>query len=402
MQPRDLTPAQFAGYPPQARKLVTDHLDTVRHLPLAFLPLLLREAMAYDWKFPVERRDLDHQFHYLEAMNRDQLEACMRPFTALRLAPELEQVDWVNNPAEFSERLSAHLWATHQVEAFRSASVDYVHKLNTAKAAETLPFPRLAIVIVGDGVMQNKLPLFRKLRPYGTHFRNVRPENGCSLLLEAVAARAGKHDESFAHWYIDGGKARPVPASSVTSVSYSALNPVRLALVSRMRQVMENGGGPEKLRSLLAQMKPEELGLNGTGDAAVLNRLQISLLTEGSGTQLFSTTFVQWAAREVLRRAQPLTVLARFAPRQREESMRELISGIRSTPVPDPEGSLVDADMGAFYTWINLQRLPQADKSAFLVWFENHGEAVAIAPGLARGRESTESLSIAEVLNRLS
>jgi aspartate/methionine/tyrosine aminotransferase len=165
---------------------------------------------------------------------------------------------------------------------------------------------------------------------------------------------------------------------------------------------MENGGGPEKLRSLLAQMKPEELGLNGTGDAAVLNRLQISLLTEGSGTQLFSTTFVQWAAREVLRRAQPLTVLARFAPRQREESMRELISGIRSTPVPDPEGSLVDADMGAFYTWINLQRLPQADKSAFLVWFENHGEAVAIAPGLARGRESTESLSIAEVLNRLS
>jgi hypothetical protein len=148
-------------------------------------------------------------------------------------------------------------------------------------------------------------------------------------------------------------------------------------------------------------MKPEDLGMNGTSDAAVLNRLQISLLTEGSGTQLFSTTFVQWAAREVLRRAQPLTIVARFTPRQREDSMRELITGARHTPVPDPEGSLVDADMGAYYTWINLQRLPEAEKSSFLVWFENHGEALAIATGLDRGRESSEALSMLEVLKRL-
>ena len=41
----------------------------------------------------------------------------------------------------------------------------------------------------------------------------------------------------------------------------------------------------------------------------MLNRFQLSLLTEGSGTQVFSTTFVQWAAREALRRAQPLTLV---------------------------------------------------------------------------------------------
>ena len=73
MLPRDLTPAQFTRYPPEARKVVVDHLGTVRQLPLAFLPLLLREAMVYDWKFPIERRDLDHQFAYLGAMSQDQL-----------------------------------------------------------------------------------------------------------------------------------------------------------------------------------------------------------------------------------------------------------------------------------------------------------------------------------------
>ena len=52
-----------------------------------------------------------------------------------------------------------------------------------------------------------------------------------------------------------------------------------------------------------------------TGADAMLTRFQLSLLTEGSGTQVFATTFVQWAAREALRRAQPITLLARFTPR---------------------------------------------------------------------------------------
>ena len=156
------------------------------------------------------------------------------------------------------------------------------------------------------------------------------------------------------------------------------------------------------LRTMLAQMRPEELGLNGAGDEAVLNRFQVSLLTEGSGTQLFSTTFVQWSAREVLRRAQPLTLLARFAPRQREQSMKELLAGTQANAVPDPEGSLIDADMGAYYTWINQQRLSGAERSSFLVWFEGHNEALAIAPSLPRGTESNSPIDLQQLLSQLA
>ena len=98
---------------------------------------------------------------------------------------------------------------------------------------------------------------------------------------------------------------------------------------------------------------------------AVLNRFQVSVLTEGAGTQLFSTTFVQWSAREILRRAQPLTLLARFTPRQHEQSMRELVAGTQTRVVTDPAGSLIDADMGAYYTWINQQRLTGAEDASF-------------------------------------
>jgi len=55
--------------------------------------------------------------------------------------------------------------------------------------------------------------------------------------------------------------------------------------------------------------------------------------------------------------------------------MNELLTGTGRTVATDPEGSLIDADMGAYYTWLNQQRLPGAEASRFVVWFEGHGEA---------------------------
>ena len=130
----------------------------------------------------------------------------------------------------------------------------------------------------------------------------------------------------------------------------------------------------------------------------VLERFEISLLTEGSGTQIFSTSFAQWAAREALRRAQPLTLLVRFAPRQRQKPMNELLSATDARPDLDFVGSLVDADMGAYYNWINQQRLPGAEQSSFLVWFEGHNQALGIGPSMPRGTESTSVADLGQVL----
>ena len=156
------------------------------------------------------------------------------------------------------------------------------------------------------------------------------------------------------------------------------------------------GMGPEHLRSVMAQLRPVDLGLDSIPDA-VLARFQLKVLTEGSGTQIFSTTFAQWAAREALRRAQPLTMVVRFAPRQRQRPMNELLYGNKEVEL-DPEGSLVDGDMGAYYNWLNQQRLPGAAESAFIAWFEGHNEAVAIGPGVPRGTVSNAPTDLKQIL----
>lgn len=402
MVPSQLSAAQFAGYPAQARQAAVDHVGLLRQLPLAFVPLLLREILVYDWKFPAERRELDHQLTYLQTLSSAELARQLTPFSKLTLSPDLERFDWVNDPGAFSEQLTAHLWATHQIDAFRAAAVEYVSRLSADGKPEGVPLRRLVMVIVGQGVRDNSYPLFRKMRPEGTYFSNVKPDGGNRILLDAVAARAVSHPVPFGHWYVDGGSGIAAPSPAVTAVSYASLDSVRTKLFGRIESAMRSGQGSEVLRSTLARIRPDELGFSGAGDEAVLDKFKMSLLTEGSGTQLFSTTFVQWTAREALRRAQPLTLLARFAPRRHEQSMSEVLGAKHERVTDDPEGSLVDGDMGAYYTRINQQRLAGAEDSAFLVWFEGHAEAVAIAPSLARGATNREATDLSQLLARLA
>lgn len=402
MLPSQIKPEEFKDYPPQARQVAVDYIELFRRLPLAFAPLILQQLEQYDWKFPAERREIDHQLSFLSSCPRDQMSGLLSGFGQLKLSHHLEKYDWVNSPGSFSQELSAYLWATHQIDAFRGAAEKLMEAINASLPPEQLPAPRLGIVIVGKGVKENTYPLFRKLRPYGTYFSQVNPSNGLRTLLDAAAARAALHPVPFGHWYIDGGPAETLPNNALISISYTALKPVRTALLEKITKAIHGGiGGPEALTSMLFKMRPEEIGLSGKPSDEVLGHLETSILTQGQGTQIFSTTFVQWTAREILRRAQPLTVVAHFTPRQRQRPMNELLSGKDANPEPDPMGSLIDADMGAYLTWVDQQRLSGAKQASFIAWFEDHNEALAISPLLPRNTESASPIDMNGLLNQM-
>jgi hypothetical protein len=401
MLPSDLQAEHFTGYPPEARKLIVVNLSALRQLPLSFLPGLLREVIDYDFKFPAERSAIEKELANISSLSQEQLQQWFQAFFQLSLSSKMEGFDWVNRPAQFVEQESAYLWATHQLDAFRKAATDYGNRLQSIAATDSIPARRLGIVIIGQGVSSYDRPLFRDLRKHGTYFGQLKPENGVGLLLAGVSARAKAHPIPYGHWYVDGGTAVD-HSSLLTCVQYRALEPVRAALLKYMQtEIKQPGMGPEELRTGMARLLPADLGMDKAGDA-VLDRFQITLLTEGSGTQIFSTSFAQWATREALRRAQPLTLLVRFAPRQKQKPMNELLSGIEGNLDPDFLGSLIDGDMGAYYHWINQQRLSGYEQSSFLVWFEGHSQALVISPSLPRGAVSNSAIDLGELLSLVS
>ncbi len=409
MLPKDLRAENFSQYPPQARAFALAHLATLREMPLALLPVILREIIDYDWRFPAEQKTMGRQLQYLETLAPASFQALMVPFNAVRLPEEIGKMDWVNQPQRFSEQLSASLWAMQQMDGYREAALKYQKRLGQALIEPAPAIPRFTIAVIGQGVANTNVPLFRPLLPHGVLFTAVEPDKGMETLTGFVTDRARKHPENFAHWYIDGGQPEPACGTQegITAVSYDALAAAALKelnLTNRFVQQTGNTGavGPEAVQSFMAALRPADLGLQGNAAHAVQRHFEVSILTEGAGAQIFSTTFVQWSAREALRRAQPVTMLARFTPRQRMAPMNELLNRNPLTQATDPEGSLIDADMGAYYTWINQNRLAGADEARFLAWFEGHNLALAIAPGLPAGTTSAAPASLSKIIEWMS
>ena len=403
MQPAQLQARDFKDYPPAARKLIVDHLDLVRQLPMVFVALLLRELKGYDWRFPAERRVLDAQFAFLGSQSPAQRAELLGAFSRIQLPPDVSSMDWVKHTQKFLDGLTKMLWATHQIDAFTATATRYTAAWSKAEPEPEPEMARLGIVVLGPGLRYDGYDLFRKLRPHGVFVPQVSGANGWPEILSAVQARAAKQPTAYRHWYIDGGVADPAAGKSLCRTSYEGMKPVREAVLAKIHEIIASGhGGPEQLRTAMAEITPKELKFGSNAEDAVMHHFEVDVQTEGSGTQIFSTTFVMWSAREALRRAQPYTTLLRYAPRQRQLPMNEMLSSMSKSAGVDPQGSVMDGDIGAFYTWVDQQRLTGAEQSSFLAWSEEHQQAVMIGPGLPRGTVAGNSLSVRQMLRQLS
>jgi hypothetical protein len=399
----------FAAYPPQARALVIEHLEAMKRMPMLLLAAMLRQVIQYDWSFPAEQQQLVRQLDLLSHLDAGSFDSVVSPFASIPVSSGLAKFDYVNHPQQFSEKLTAYLWEQHLSDRYHSVAQVYQQYLEKALPQAQPLTPRWTIVVIGKGSQQSDYSLFRHLTPHGMLFSKLDPRNALEVLGSAVISRAEQYPLDYGHWYIDGGV--PIPAvaenTHIASMSYVSLVPAAMrefALVKEFsrRSTSSEPVGPEAVGSYIVGLSPEDLALRGDPSDAPLRHFEVNLMTQGAGCQIFSTTFVQWAARECLHRAQPLTLLARFSTRQSNAPMELLLARNPLEAPQDPEGSLIDADMGAYYTWINQSRLSGAQESRFLAWFEDHNLACVVAPTLPGGKTFTGSIPMQQVLEHMA
>jgi len=397
MNPRTLTPDHFKTYAPEAKRVACDHLDLLRDLPLVLDAALLREVIDYDTRFPRERATIDARLAFLAGLSSGERRRLTKGFADLTISAALVAEDWVRFPQQFEEDLSAHLWASKQQDAFRAAAMEFADETRKATPPTPPAVPRWVVVVIGPQLRKDGYSLFRKLRPQGVFYPQVDGAGGMDAILAQLAARASATRLPYGHWYVDGGGPDLDIPASVNRCSWQGSTSLRNEVLKKVETVIGSGnGGPEMLRSIMANWALEPRNAE-TGDI-LADQLVMSIYGSGSGTQIFSTTFVQWSARELLRRAEPVSLVARFGPRQRQRGMNEMFSQGASEPAPDFAGSLVDADFAAFYTWINLTRLTNHESARFIAWSEAHGQAIAIGPDCPRGTEAPNRTALAQLL----
>lgn len=396
MTPDQLTATSFSGYPPQARQFAVAHLALLQQLPMAVAPAFLREIIVFDWRFPAERHTFDRQCGWLESLAPEQRARLLAPFRKISVPATLAAKDWVSSPQPFLEELTAYLWSSSQIDAYRRAA----QALLAVPLDETPQKDRLVIVVVGKDATAPSPQLFRKLTPHGVTLHNLQwtPETPRQLHA-ALQQHGGSESAPYTRWYIDGGEPWPHDAAAVDLLSYAQLRPVRENVLERMNRFTQGGpGGAEGMRSMLERLTSAESGADAVTHDPLMQHFMTMLFVEGSGTQIYSTSFVQWAARETLRRAQPEQLLVRFAPRQRQRTLNQLFDAATNVEVPDPEGSLRDADIAAYYILLDLLRIADPAHITLLAWRENHGHAVIISPRAPAGHVDDASLDLSAVL----
>lgn len=375
-------------------------LPQLRTLPAPLAALLLQQANRYEVMFPREQRELAATLTRLRVPRSAEAEQAVQSFSALQIPAQQRLLDWSTAPSAYAEAFTAAMWSTGQIALFRDAARSIV----PAEGAEDGNVER-AIVVVFDADLTSadaSAQLFRRLRAAGTLYPRVAGKGAHERLQQWVQSRATAAPEAYAHWLICGGSssAWPLPAS-VVKVAYGDLRPARIQLLRTMNRARYESasGGPEGLRSAMLAMHGPEMGMQANDP--VLQAFATDVLVGGSGTQLYSTTFVQWALREALRRARPHTVLANFCVRNGSASMDVRLSNPEAEPAPDPAGSLLDAEMHTYMTYLNLLRLT-SKQTSFLAWHAGLGQALLIAPGVAAGSTDANERRFEDVLARMS
>ncbi|WP_212733223.1 hypothetical protein [Terriglobus roseus] len=380
-----------------ARAFANDHLALLRRLPLVLCPSFLQQIQALDTSFPAEIASLRWQSDALQGLSASRFDLLTSPLKAISLSPSLKRADWVGRPAAFVTELTAYLWSSGQMTEFRKATAD----LFASVPPQVDDTHRLVVVILGQEAQVDSKSVLRKLRKQGVFLTAIQnataPAEIRELLLKHVAQPLG----AYASWYVDGGPAHPEIGGNLSGIqllTYPGLASVRDRVLNRMQvDIASPGSGPEHLRDQLAAFTQSDARATDLTGDGVLQRFYTELFTQSSGPQIFSTSFVQWTGRELARRAKPSTLLLRYAPRQRHRGLNELLPGEKAATV-DVQGSLRDAEMGAFYNWIEMKRITAPDKLTFVVWVEGHPLAVVLGPGSPAGSVCTTPMTLSKAV----
>lgn len=401
MKPDQLTADSFALYGPAARAFAVEHLPLLKRLPLAVCPSFLQQIQSFDTLFPAERETLRWQCDQLGSIAPGTFAALTAPLQALTLSNDLEKHDWVRDPARFVTDLTGYLWSSSQLDAFRKATLHLFAAIPPRQDSS----PRLAVVVLGQGAQVQPAMLLRKLRRQGVYLTALQHESAFAEIGSLAASHAQTAANPYAAWYVDGGTPHPVLTQAMargTSISYPQLDVVRQRALERMLQTVQSGaGGAEQMRTHLTATSVEQSGVHSITRDPILARFYTELFTESSGPQIFSTSFTQWAGRELARRAQPTTLLLRYAPRQRHQDMNAMFTE-KGPPALDPQGSLLDADIGTFYNWIEMNRITAPGKLTFIAWAENQPFAVVIGPAAPAGAVTSTPMTLAQALKDFS
>jgi hypothetical protein len=416
----------------EAATLVRAHDEVLRRLPATVHAFIVVDLQKWSTLFPAEQRYQRALLEHLSQTPADDLSRLAAGIARIETDAGLTRIS-ERDPGRFQDQAQAALRKQNLVTAWRREIDRFFQQIDPALEARLYPpdTPRRVVLqLYGDGIAVQPDKLWSRFRATGTRIplRLDGVKNSGHYLRALLGGGANasetggslfgalRRDPAFTPtdaWIIESHAAlhdlilkETADARPPTGLSYDRLLPYRDSLMRALFSKIQSGvESPQAFaayaRSLRLAPEPGVL-LNPT---EVVQTFVRDVLLTGNGTLFVNNTFVEWAAAQALRRAQPRVLVARYGVRDRLKPFSSLLlfSQPRTSDViplvEDPVGSFIDVEQLAYYVWVHAEKsAAYRNRTLYLFLAENVPDMLAIrsdVPGVIR--PPADAVALADV-----
>jgi hypothetical protein len=187
-------------------------------------------------------------------------------------------------------------------------------------------------------------------------------------------------------WFLESGDALSKFGESSTALSYARLRNYRDELTRALYEKVQKGvESPQAFAAYARSLKIAPGDGVRLHEAEVMHAFVRDVFLTGNGTLFVNNTFVEWAAVQALKRAQPRMLVARYGVRDKMKPFSSLLlfSQPRATDqipeIEDPTGSFVDVEQLSYYVWLNAEKTAAyRNRTLYLFLAEGVDEMLAL------------------------
>ena len=415
----------------EAASLGRQHREMLERLPATLHAFILAELQKWTVLFAPEQRYQHALLDHLSKLRGREWEQATAAIARIEGDAGVTRLT-ERNPPRFQDAAQSLLRARGLFVAWRSAVDEFFQSVDPALESRLYPQDaprRLIVQLYGSGITVERSKLWRRFAGAGTRVPlNLDGVGGSEQFLEGLfGAPERERVESsvlasaatpFDSWVIESNEALHTlcgPAigdrGSVTGLSYERLRGYRDELTRALNRKVQSGvENPQAFAAYARSLRisPPAGAVFDTG--GIVSTFVRDVLLTGNGTLLMNNTFVEWAAVQALRRAQPRMLVARFGVRDRLKPFSSMVmfaqprAADHIAPVPDPVGSFIDVEQLSYYVWLNAEKNPAyRRKTLYLFLADGIDEMLAIRSDvpLESGR-SAEAVALHPARARLT
>jgi hypothetical protein len=398
--------------------LARAHEEVLGRLPATVRAFVLVELQRWPALFVPEQRYQRALLEHLSRLPRPELQQAVAGIARVESEAGVGRLGG-GDPGRFQDETQTLLRTRRLLPAWRKEVDSFFQQVDPALNAELYPAGaprRLVVQLYGSGIAVQADKLWSRFKGTGVRVPlklegtvgsdaflralfGGRDSVAGPALFAAASESAGLapldawiiESHEALHDLCDDGTADRASAGSLTGLSYDRLRQYRDDLTRALYAKIQSGvESPQAFAAYARSLKiaPGPGALLHSAD--VLRAFVRDVLLTGNGTLFVNNTFVEWAAVQALRRAQPRILVTRFGVRDKLKPFSSLLLFSRpraSDQIPlleDPVGSFIDVEQLSYYVWLNAEKSPAyRNRTLYLFLAEGVDEMLAIRSDVA-------------------